>query len=107
MYLRNIFKDLPASQSEEVMETLVERGKVRIERIISHGQATPAGEWYDQDWDEWVVLLNGSAVLRLEGDKELHFMKSGDHLLIPAHCRHRVDWTDPLALWLAVHIGIK
>ncbi|HEY3309632.1 MAG TPA: cupin [Desulfuromonadaceae bacterium] len=109
MQLRNILTDLPTAQPGEVLETLVERGSVRIERIISNGQATPAGEWYDQDWDEWVVLLTGSAGLLLEGDSEPRVMKSGDHILIPAHCRHRVDWTDPMqtTLWLAVHLGLK
>jgi cupin 2 domain-containing protein len=78
---------------------------MRIERIVSTGQASPPGFWYDQPWDEWVALLAGAARLRFEnepGDRELC---PGDHVFIPAHARHRVEWTSaqPPTLWLAVH----
>lgn len=109
MPIKNIFSDLPVELPEEVFETLVELGNVRIERIISNGQSTPAGEWIDQDWDEWVLLLTGSARLHFKGESEPRMMKKGDHILIPAHCRHRVEWTDPkqFDLWLAVHVNLK
>ncbi len=103
----NIFANLPKAMPDEVMETLAEVGSVRIERIVSNGQATPEGEWYDQGWDEWVLLLAGSAGLLIENEGAERTLRAGDYLMIPAHCRHRVAWTDPRekTIWLAVHIG--
>jgi len=78
---------------------------VRLERIVSTGHATPPGEWYDQDRDEWVVVLRGRARVRIEGEAEDRRLSVGDHLLLRAHVRHRVEWTDPTAptVWLALH----
>ena len=75
-----------------------------MERIISQGHITPAGQWYDQDGDEWVMLLQGEAIILYENHQRFHLM-TGDYLLIPAHTRHRVEWTLPdfHTLWLAVH----
>jgi len=103
----NIFHKLPAALPEEVSEILAETSRVRIERIVSHGQATPEGEWYDQGWDEWVLVLAGSAGLLLEGEQEARVLNPGDYLMIPAHCRHRVAWTglQGQTVWLAVHIS--
>lgn len=98
---------LPAADLDgEHFETLLERPGVRVERIISTGQATPEGEWYDQSWDEWVLLLSGEALLLLEGGAARRLLP-GDALLLPAHCRHRVDWTstDEPTIWLALHFG--
>ena len=88
----------------ETVELLLERPGVRVERIVSTGQATPPGHWYDQPGDEWVALLAGRATLRLE-DGALVELGPGDWLLIPAHLRHRVEATsaDPPCVWLAVH----
>ncbi len=82
---------------------LAQSEHVRIERIVSRGHVTPPGEWYDQDTHEWVVLLTGSATLTFEDRSET--LAAGDHVLIPAHRRHRVEWTDPAqpTVWLAVH----
>ena len=103
----NIYADLPSAVPDEVVESLVEAQNVRIERIVSNGQATPEGEWYDQERDEWVLLLSGSAGLLMEGEGGPRILKPGDYLMIPAHCRHRVAWTDPgeRTVWLAVHLG--
>ncbi|GJD53077.1 hypothetical protein OPKNFCMD_5848 [Methylobacterium crusticola] len=102
----NLFADLPplGRPDEEVRDLLAGRA-VRIERIVSTGQASPPGFWYDQPWDEWVVLLAGAARLRVAGETEARLLGPGDHLLIPAHARHRVEWTDPEtpSIWLAVH----
>ncbi len=78
---------------------------MRIERIVSHGQASPPGFWYDQDGNEWVLVVSGSAGLMIEGEKEARTFRRGDHVLIPAHVRHRVEWTDANepTVWLAVH----
>ncbi len=103
----NLLADLPDASLGEVFQPLLEQDGVRIERIVSHGQATPEGEWYDQGCDEWVLLLSGSARLLIEGETEPRVLANGDHLLLPAGCRHRVEWTDPgrPTIWLAVHFG--
>lgn len=102
----NIFADIPDDQPEEVMETLIKSGNVRFERIVSSGQSTPEGEWYDQHQDEWVLLLSGSAGLMFEGEAGIRALKPGDYVMIPARCRHRVAWTDSseTTVWLAVHV---
>lgn len=101
----NIFSALPEALPEELVQTLVESETVRIERIVSHGHATPPGEWYDQERDEWVLLLSGGAGLLFEGEESPRGLEPGDCLLIPAHCRHRVAWTAQgvRSIWLAVH----
>ena len=88
----------------ELSEPLLPDRGVLIERIVSTGQTTPEGQWYDQDRDEWVVLLQGDAVLGYADGRRLR-LQPGDHVLIPAHKRHRVEFTstDPPAIWLAVH----
>jgi len=103
----NIFGHIPPSLPAELFETLARTGAVHIERILSHGQATPAGEWYDQEQDEWVLVLAGNAGLLLEGEPEPRSLMAGDYLMIPARRRHRVAWTssDETTIWLAVHIG--
>ena len=101
----NIFAKLPQSLSEEVFQELIDGEGFRLERIISFGQATAAGEWYDQKQHEWVILLSGAAGLRFEGEKGLRILHPGDFVNIPAHTRHRVEWTDEqqTTVWLALH----
>lgn len=102
----NLFADIPASLPAERFDTLLQAGTCRLERIVSIGHATPAGEWYDQDWDEWVSLLQGQAGLRLANEDAVRILAPGDHVWIPAHRRHRVEWTseNPPAVWLALHL---
>lgn len=104
----SLLSDLPAGpQAAERFEDLLSRPGARIERIVSSGQSTPAGEWLEQAWDEWVLLVAGRAGLTLEGEAPL-VLKSGDYRLIPARRRHRVDWTDTPTVWLAIHFqGIR
>src|SRR5437868_5084827 len=101
----NLFADIPPQLPDESFSTLLETAGVRIERIISHGQASPEGFWYDQDRNEWVIVLKGAARLRFEDG--LVELKPGDFINIPAHRKHRVDWTTPdePTIWLAVHYG--
>ena len=103
--LHNLFDKLPAELPEERFDTLLETSGFRLERILSLGHVTPAGEWYDQERDEWVTLLQGAARLELEGRAAPIEMHPGDCLCLPAHCRHRVAWTDPdqVTVWLALH----
>lgn len=107
MDLRNLAADLPARVPNEIFEPLLAGREFRLERIISTGQATPEGTWFDQDQDEWVLLLAGAARLKFEGDAYDVALKPGDALLIPAHRRHRVEWTEakPATVWLALHFG--
>jgi len=106
MKIANIFSKLPDNNLSEIFETIADLKNTRIERIISNGQATPEGQWYDQVQAEWVILLAGSAGILLEGQPETFSLVAGDYLLIPARCRHRVEWTDPAqqTIWLAVHV---
>jgi len=102
----NLYDELPLTrEAEERFETLLEKPGVRIERIISSGQASPPGFWFEQEQTEWVVLLQGSAGLRFDDEDEVRELKPGDWLLIAAHRRHRVEWTDlqQPTVWLAVH----
>jgi cupin 2 domain-containing protein len=103
--LQNIFADIPTHAPQELFTTLVDAANVRIERIVSYGSASPEGFWYDQDQAEWVVVLQGAARLAL--DDQTIELKPGDSLLIPAHKKHRVEWTtlDEPTIWLAVHYG--
>ncbi len=105
--INNLFENIPVALPEESFEVLQESGDVKIERIVSRGHATPEGEWYDQSWDEWVVLLKGSATLDFDGDKESVSLKSGDFIFLPAGLRHRVAWTEPDvdSIWLAIHFN--
>ena len=101
----NLFAGLPESLPAERFDSLVESPGLRIERIVSTGQGTPPGEWYDQPGAEWVALLQGAAELRFEDEPEPRRLAPGDWVHIPAHRRHRVDWTAPetTTVWLAVH----
>ncbi|MBW1990099.1 MAG: cupin domain-containing protein [Deltaproteobacteria bacterium] len=101
----NLFERLPQSPEAEEFVDLVKAGGVRIERIVSMGHASPPGFWYDQEAAEWVVLLSGSAGLRFFGREDVLPLSPGDWVEIPAHCKHRVEWTggDEPAVWLAVH----
>ena len=101
---QNLFASLPASLPDELCQTILTEDKLRIERIVSHGHTSPEGFWYDQPEHEWVLLIRGAARLRFE-DGELLEMASGAYVNIPAHRRHRVDWTDPTppTIWLAIH----
>ena len=99
----NLYTEAPFNPDSEYFEQLVEHSNFKLERIVSHGHRTPEGEWYDQARDEWVVLLSGKATLIVE-DKEIE-MTPGSHLLIPAHVKHRVEWTEETCetVWLALH----
>ncbi len=100
----NILSSLPDAVAAEVTDALVSKDRIRIERIVSRGQASPDGWWYDQEENEWVMVLQGSARLLFDGPYETVVMRTGDWISIPAHRRHRVEWTEPgtQTVWLAV-----
>lgn len=103
----NLWAALPAAGGEEQVQILLSQPGIRIERIVSHGQASPPGFWYDQEQGEFVVLLAGAATLSLQSIDGIHetvALRPGDWLHLPAHCRHRVEATtdDQPTVWLAV-----
>lgn len=102
MPLSNIFADIPGSLPEEVVQTLLTAPGIRIERIISHGQASPPGFWYEQPDNEWVLLIQGAATLSIEDD--VIELRPGNYLNLPAGRKHRVEWTTPdePTIWLAI-----
>jgi cupin 2 domain-containing protein len=101
----NLFSDVARDLPDEHVTPLLAASNLRIERIVSTGQASPPGFWYDQDWGEWVIVLAGSAGLLIEGEPAPRVLRPGDYLHLPAHMRHRVEWTDGAqpTVWLAVH----
>jgi cupin 2 domain-containing protein len=101
----NIFSDIPESISAELTETIAGNRAVRIERIVSQGHASRDDFWYDQEQNEFVLLLSGEAKLLFETERRIMHMKAGDYVIIPAHKRHRVEWTAPgeKTIWLAVY----
>jgi cupin 2 domain-containing protein len=104
---QNLLSPLLSQLPGELVETLAESKHLRIERIVSTGHASPQGFWYDQEEAEWVVVLKGEAKLLFEGETQRIHLKPGDHVTIPAHRRHRVEWTTPNepTVWLAVFYG--
>jgi cupin 2 domain-containing protein len=106
MVLANLLSSLPDASAAEITEALVSARGVRLERIVSHGQVSPADSWYDQDEAEWVLVLSGNARLAIAGEREDRLLRAGDAIFLPAHCRHRVTWTDPdrPTVWLALFI---
>jgi len=103
----NLLENLPEALHNEVFEILFRTEAVRIERIVSQGQSSPEGFWYDQPHTEWIVVLQGNPKLRIEGETAPRDLRSGESLLISPHVRHRVEWTSPdePTVWLAVHVG--
>lgn len=100
----NLLAACPEARVTEVTALLAGGAGARVERVVSHGQASPPGFWYDQDEAEFVAVVAGRARLRIEGEADARQMAAGDWIVLPPHCRHRVDWTDPdqPTVWLAV-----
>ena len=104
--INNLFAELPAAtQQDEQFSTLLERTELRIERIVSTGQASPPDFWYDQPGGEWVLVVQGEAKLRFADEAEARHLKAGDFVEITPRREHRVDWTpaDQVTIWLAIH----
>ena len=101
----NLLADVPSAMAEEDPRTLLAMPDLRIERIVSTGQASPPGFWYDQDWAEWVLVVAGQAGLLIEGEAAPRVLEPGSYVHLPAHCRHRLEWTaaETPTVWLAVH----
>ena len=104
MKTQNIFEVIPDNLKDEIFEQLLSSEHVKIEKIISKGHKSPESGWYDQEEDEWVMVLKGEAMLSFEDQTSVH-LREGDFINIPSHKKHRVDWTKPdgETIWLAVH----
>lgn len=102
--MNNIFDAIPENIDTEIFELLAKSETTRIERIISKGHKSPDSGWYDQEKNEWVLVLRGEAILLFEDGTSVN-LKAGDYINIPAHKKHKVEWTDPEieTVWLAVH----
>ena len=101
----NIYANIPMVIPQEIFQELFQSASFKIERIISKGQVTPPNHWYDQPKNEWIILLQGKAGLLFAENQRMIELKPGDYLNIPAHCRHRVEYTDMSGetIWLAIH----
>ena len=107
--VRNMLGGLPPPDSDEAIETLLRGDGIRVERIVSYGHASPAGFWYDQAEAEWVVVMRGRARLAIENEADDRELGPGDSVFLPAHCRHRVNWTQPgePTVWLAIFVDAR
>ena len=94
-----------ADSGGETFHTLLESPHARLEQIVSRGQASPPNFWYDQEEEEWVLLLRGEATLEF-ADGRLVELTAGSHLTIPKHVRHRVHRTSEDAIWLALFLKV-
>ncbi len=105
----NIYSHIPEELHDELFEEIAQGGAFTLERIISKGHTTPEGKWCDQEKDEWVVLLKGSAGILIEGEEQAVSLNPGDYMYLPAHQRHRVEWTqsDTETIWIALHYQSK
>lgn len=104
--VENIFSNIPEEIPDELFHTLLSKKQIKIERIVSKGHTSETHNWYDQIQDEWIIVLEGQAILQFELPSSCVKLKKGDYLLIPAHKKHRVHWTDPNqnTIWLAIYI---
>ena len=105
MTTENFFSNIPNTIPDEIFDKIIHTKSLTIERIVSKGHASPKDFWYDQEGNEWVMVLKGHAQLRFAENTEVLEMKTGDYVNIPAHYKHRVEWTDAneKTIWLAVH----
>lgn len=102
--MANIFESIPTNIQTEVFENIVDSNNVKIERIISKGRASTPTEWLDEQTNEWVIVLQGEAILLFDNASSVT-LKTGDYINIPAHTKHKVEWTtsDTETIWLAIH----
>lgn len=99
----NIFQKIPETLEQELFETILSNNNLKIKRIVSQGHTSPESGWYNQQQDEWVIVLQGGATLRFENKEDVQ-LTVGDHINIPALTKHQVSWTDPniKTIWIAV-----
>ena len=104
MQITNIFNNIPTQLSQELFQDIISKDGIKIQRIVSQGAITQDDKWFNQENDEWVIVLQGKATLSFEDDSDIK-LSIGDYILIPAHKKHKVSWTssDEQTVWLAIH----
>ncbi len=102
--MNNIFEGIPQKFDEEIFEDLIRSDKIRIERIVSKGHISPNDFWYNQEENEWVIIIKGEARIKFHDGEKIFHLSEGDYLNIPRHTKHRVEWTDlsQETIWVAV-----
>ena len=102
--MNNIFKDLSGNIEKEIIQVLCEHSNIKIERIVSTGQSSPQGFWYDQNNHEWIIVLKGTGAVEFHKGKTVE-LSEGDYINIPKNVKHRVAWTMPEkpTIWLAIY----
>jgi len=103
MKIKNIHHINQNSGEEELFESLLVLPNIKLERIVSYGQITPKGDWYDQNHHEWVLLVKGKSEIKFKKNNQVHSLVAGDYLFLEAHNLHRIDYTSKDAIWLALH----
>ena len=105
MNIHNLYEEISNELPEELFTEILKTETFRVERIVSQGHTSSDGCWYDQEHNEWVTVLEGAARIRFEEGMDMVELGPGDYLRIPAHKRHRVEWTAPdqRTVWLAIH----
>ena len=98
--MNNIFIPNQTNPEEEQFDTLLQTANIHIEKITSHGQSSD--KWYEQEKDEWVVLIEGEGELLFKDGTKVKLLK-GEHVYIPKMKRHKVIYTSSPAIWLAIH----
>jgi len=103
MKLNNIFAEIPDELDNELVQVLQQSDNIKIQRIVSKGQVSPETGWYDQQQNEWVIVIKGEAVIAFEQTEVA--MQAGSYINIPAHTKHKVSWTHPdiETIWLVVY----
>ena len=104
MQKSNILSNIPTNLNQEIFQDIISNDNIKIERIISKGHKSKEDEWYNQEKDEWVMVIKGNATLTFEDAEDVD-LGEGDYINIPAHMKHRVSWTDAKVetIWLAIH----
>ena len=102
--VRNLFNDIPEKSDQEFLDILLQKDSIKVERIVSRGHSSPENFWYDQDKNEFVLLISGYAGLIFDDGTKIN-LKPGDYLIIPAHKKHRIEFTDPIekSIWLTIY----
>jgi len=84
----------------EIFITLLKHKNIEIKKIISNTLKTP--QTFNQEYDEFVVLLKGCAKIEING--VIKKLKSGDFLFIPKNTPHTLFKTKKVSIWLAINI---
>jgi len=100
-HIFNLLDNIPFTSKNEIFNTIISNDNIKIERIISYGQTTPKDYWYNQEEDEFVLILKGDAKIQYD-DGSIHILNTNDSLYIQSHQKHKVTYTANPTIWLAI-----